>query len=142
MTPVVVEQLVAAPPAQVYGFLVEPGRLAQWLGSDCTLEPEPNGAFEMLSPNGMKASGEVVELVQGRSISFTWGWQGHSGVPPGSTLVLIELIPHGDGTLVRLTHSGLAQGEGPLHETGWRHYLTRLSIAAAGGDPGPDPGAG
>jgi hypothetical protein len=43
---------------------------------------------------------------------------------------------------VRLTHSGLPNEEERAgHEKGWNHYLGRLKIAAAGGDPGPDTGA-
>ena len=25
------------------------------------------------------------------------------------------------------------------HEKGWTHYLSRLAVAGAGNDPGPDP---
>ncbi|TMJ36571.1 MAG: transcriptional regulator, partial [Alphaproteobacteria bacterium] len=45
--------------------------------------------------------------------------------------------------LVRLTHSGLPDREAcTSHEKGWTHYLGRLVVAAAGGDPGPDRGLG
>jgi len=39
-------------------------------------------------------------------------------------------------------HRDLPVGEGAGHEEGWNHFLPRLAIAAAGGDPGPDPVAG
>lgn len=26
-----------------------------------------------------------------------------------------------------------------MHATGWNHFLPRLTLAAAGTDPGPDP---
>src|SRR6266478_2257101 len=45
------------------------------------------------------------------------------------------------GTLLRMTHSGLpnaAQCAG--HNKGWAHYLGRLAMAAAGRNPGIDPG--
>ncbi|NNF63325.1 MAG: SRPBCC domain-containing protein [Acidimicrobiia bacterium] len=89
----------------------------------------------------MVASGEVVEIT-GNKVSFTWGWGGHPDLPPGGTIVEIELFPDGDGTLVRLTHSGLEAGDVPMHLKGWNHYLARLTTAASGGNPGPDPGAG
>ena len=140
--PILVERHVQAPPTAVFEYLVDPQLLAKWFGQSCTLEGVPGGEFAMLSPNGMTASGDVVEVVNGRKLSFTWGWSGHPGVPPGSTLVEIELIPDGEGTLVRLTHSDLDLGEQTIHRTGWVHYLERLTTAATGGDPGPDPGAG
>ena len=38
-----------------------------------------------------------------------------------------------------MTHSGLPDAEEcASHEQGWTHYLERLAVAAAGGDPGPD----
>jgi hypothetical protein len=40
---------------------------------------------------------------------------------------------------VRLTHSGLPPEAVPPHELGWAHYVGRLAVVAAGGDPGPDP---
>ena len=49
------------------------------------------------------------------------------------------LTPDGDGTLLRLRHTGLPAEEGETHTQGWAHYLQRLSIAAVGQDPGPDP---
>jgi len=62
-------------------------------------------------------------------------------VPPGSSLVEIDLIERDGGTLLRMTHSGLpneAQCAG--HNRGWAHYLGRLTIAACGGNPGIDHG--
>jgi hypothetical protein len=44
------------------------------------------------------------------------------------------------GTLLRMTHSGLPDAEAcASHEQGWTHYLGRLAVATAGGDPGRDP---
>ena len=60
-------------------------------------------------------------------------------MPPGSSLIEIDLIDQKGGTLVRLTHSGLPDAEEcASHRQGWTHYLERLAVAAAGGDPGPD----
>lgn len=126
----------------VYSYLVEPDRLSRWLGASCSLDPRPGGAFSMLSPNGMTARGVVVEAVQGRKLSFTWGFDGHDDLPPGSTLVEIELTPDGDGTRLTLTHDRLDESAIAMHRKGWQHYLARLALAADGVDPGPDPGAG
>lgn len=50
----------------------------------------------------------------------------------------ITLIPDGGKTRVRLVHRGLPEDAIKDHTQGWDHYLDRLSIAAAGGDAGPD----
>jgi uncharacterized protein YndB with AHSA1/START domain len=86
------------------------------------------------------ARGEYVEIVPHSRVVFTWGWE-NSPIPPGSTTVEISLTPDGDGTIVRLRHTGLASEAVLQHDQGWNHYLSRLVIAAGGGDPGPDPHA-
>jgi len=141
-TPIRIERRIAAPPSVVYPYLVDPELTPRWLGVTSLIEASPGGRFMLESPNTMVAEGTVVEIVENEMVSFTWGWNGHPGIPPGSTLVKIELIPDGQGTLVRLTHSKLAAGDQPLHGAGWTHYLERLSRVIAGDDPGPDPGAG
>lgn len=61
-------------------------------------------------------------------------------MPAGSSLIEIDLIEREEGTLLRMTHSGLPDAETcAAHEQGWTHYLARLAVAAAGGDPGRDP---
>jgi uncharacterized protein YndB with AHSA1/START domain len=70
---------------------------------------------------------------------FTWGWEGSTTVPPGSSRVEVTLTPDGDGTILRLVHSGLPHAESILdHTQGWERYLDRLGTVAAGGDPGAD----
>jgi activator of Hsp90 ATPase-like protein len=55
-------------------------------------------------------------------------------VPPGSSLVEIDLIDRCGGTLLRMTNSGLPSAEQCAgHDRGWTHYLGRLAIAATAG---------
>ena len=91
-------------------------------------------------PGGQIASGELVELVPHSRLVFTWGWEGDAPpVSPGSTTVEIELEPVETGTLLRLTHRGLAPPPvAEHHRQGWERYLERLRVRAEGGDPGPD----
>lgn len=56
----------------------------------------------------------------------------------GSTLVTIDLLANGGGTLVRLTQELVPDGFDAVRR-GWEHYLDRLVVVAGGGDPGPDP---
>jgi hypothetical protein len=42
------------------------------------------------------------------------------------------------GTLVRLVHDGLPEGEGEGYLEGWNHFFERLKRAAVAGDAGPD----
>jgi uncharacterized protein YndB with AHSA1/START domain len=137
---VVVERRVAASPATVFSFFSDVGRWLRWQGVEAVIELEPGGVFRMNVRGDGFASGIVLEVEPARRLVFTWGWEVESlGVPPGSTVVEIELEPDGDGTLLRLTHRGLPPTAVDAHREGWEHYTGRLVIAAEGGDPGADP---
>ena len=83
--------------------------------------------------------GEYVLVEPPSRVVFTWGWEGNPDLPPGSTTVEITLVPDGDGTIVRLRHGGLPDDDWrEQHVGGWRRYLDRLTVAGAGGEPGPD----
>jgi uncharacterized protein YndB with AHSA1/START domain len=89
------------------------------------------------------ARGEFVAVEPFVRVAFTWGWEnGAVGLQPGASLIDVTLRPDGDGTMVRLVHSRLPDGEAASsHADGWEHFLARLVVAASGGDPGPDPWA-
>jgi uncharacterized protein YndB with AHSA1/START domain len=86
------------------------------------------------------ASGKFVDVQPPNRLVFTFGWEGDDAVTkPGSSTVEITLRVDGNGTLVRLVHRALPTEESAAqHGQGWEHYLARLAVAAAGGDPGPD----
>jgi uncharacterized protein YndB with AHSA1/START domain len=88
------------------------------------------------------ASGRVVEVIENERVVFTWGWEQGSPVPPGSTTVAIELVPDGDGTVIRLTHSALPPDQIDIHRHGWEHYDQRLAEVSSRRDPGQNRPAG
>jgi uncharacterized protein YndB with AHSA1/START domain len=137
------ELRIGAPPDVVFRYFTEPECMARWMGVDHKLEPVPGGAY-MVDVNGRDAValGQFVEVDPPRRLVFTFGWRDSPAVPPGSTTVEVNLTADGDGTVVDFTHRGLPVDERERHGDGWRHFLERLSIAAPGGDPGPDPIAG
>jgi uncharacterized protein YndB with AHSA1/START domain len=133
------EVRIDAPPDAVFPYLTDPELLCRWMGTDATLDPRPGGGFRLDVTPGNVAVGEYVEVDPPRRVVFTWGWEGDDNpVTVGSTRVEIALEPDGDGTVVRLTHSGLVGEWVERHDDGWAHYLARLAVAASGGDPGPD----
>lgn len=133
------EVQVAAPPATVFAFLTDPEKILRWMGTEATLEPRPGGLYLLNVSGKYIARGEFTEVIPVHRLAYSFGWEGREKVPPGSSLIEIDLIDQKGGTLVRLTHSGLPDAEEcASHEQGWTHYLERLAVAAAGGDPGPD----
>jgi uncharacterized protein YndB with AHSA1/START domain len=133
------ETHIPAPPASVFAFLTDPEKIIRWMGSEATMETHPGGLY-LVNGIGLRgARGAFREVVPVHRLAYSFGWEGHAEVPPGSSLVEIDLIDRDGGTLLRMTHTGLPTAEQcALHEQGWAHYLARLTVAAAGGDPGPD----
>lgn len=136
------EVRVAAKPETVFSFLNDAGRMAQWIGDKVELDARPGGAMR-IDMNGRDiARGEVLAIEPNKRLVLSWGWEGEGHpVPPGSSQVEITLASDGDGTLVRLTHTGLPAAATNDHRGGWNLYLGRLKEVAEGRDPGRDPNA-
>ncbi len=133
------EVRIAARPETVFAFLIDPGKMVRWMGMAALLEPRPGGTYRVAINERIVARGQYVEVVPHQRVVFTFGWERESPVTPGSTTVEVTLIPDGDATILRLVHRGLPAHQTAVHTDGWKRYLARLVIAAAGGDPGPDP---
>ena len=138
------ETHIAAPPATIFAFLTDPEKILNWMGTEATSEAHPGGLYLLKGCGGQRARtarGAFREVVPVHRLAYSFGWEGDEEVPPGSSLVEIDLIDRDGGTLLRMTHSGLpnaAQCAG--HDRGWAYYLGRLAIAATGRDPGIDRG--
>jgi len=134
---------IAAPPATVFAFLTDPEKILNWMGTEATTEAHPGGLYLLkgVGDRARVARGAFREVVPVHRLAYSFGWEGREEVPPGSSLVEIDLVDRDGGTLLRMTHSGLPnQAECASHASGWAHYLDRLAIAAAGRDPGIDRG--
>lgn len=139
---VLVERRIAASPQTVFSFFTDRDRWLSWQGVDAEIDPRPGGVFRMNVRGDGFASGIFVAVEPHTHIAFTWGWElAGSPVPPGSSTVEIWLEPDGEGTLLRLEHSGLPLAAFQPHSEGWNHYLDRLMARSEGTDPGPDPAA-
>ena len=140
------EITIAASPETVWEFLVDPDKARRWWGESVTFDARPGGAYRIEVIPDHVARGEFVEVDRPHRLVYTWGWEpsgdGANPVPPGSSTIEVQLEAVGDVTVLRFTHGDLPSAEAAdSHAKGWDHYLERLVIAAAGGDPGPDPWA-
>jgi len=137
------ETFIAAPPAAVFAYLTDPEKIVSWMGSQATTELREGGTYLLMGVGrqGRNARGSFREVVPVHRLAYAFGWEDHEDVPPGSTLIEFDLIEQDGGTLLRMTHSGLPDArQFEYHTRGWTHYLARLAVRAAGGDPGADPG--
>jgi uncharacterized protein YndB with AHSA1/START domain len=137
------EVRIRARPETIFEFFTDPDLMVRWKGSSATLDPKPGGIYRVDINGEHVARGEYVEISPPHRLVFTWGWEAPgSAVPPGSSTVEVTLTPDGEHTVVRLVHRNLPNKESAdSHGAGWEHYLARLEVAGAGGDPGPDPWA-
>jgi uncharacterized protein YndB with AHSA1/START domain len=135
-----VEVRIAASPETVFDFFTDPALMMQWMGRAVETDPRPGGGFRCEINDDAIASGEYVAIEPPERVVFTWGWNGEDSVTKaGSSTVEVLLAADGEGTHLRLIHSGLPSAESAgKHAHGWRHYLDRLGTAAGGGDAGPD----
>lgn len=138
------EIAIAASPETVWDFLVDPEKMVLWMGQKAWLEPHAGGLYRCEVIPGHTARGEVVELDPPRRLVHTWGWEhadeGPDSVPPGSSTIEIELVPDGEGTILRFLHRDLPSSKAAeSHRHGWDHYFERLASAASGKNPGEDP---
>lgn len=132
---------IAAPQATVFALLTDPEKILRWMGTEATVEPRVDGLYLVNVTGKDIAQGRFTEVIPVHRLAYSFGWRGHDKMPPGSSLIEIDLIEREGGTLLRMTHSGLPDAAVcASHERGWTHYLARLAVAAAGGDPGTDPG--
>jgi uncharacterized protein YndB with AHSA1/START domain len=135
---IVVERRVSVPPERVFAYFTNGPKWLAWQGTDAEIELVPGGLWRVSVTGEGFASGRVIDVVENKRVVFTWGWEAGPPVAPGSTTVAIELVPDDDGTLIRLTHSGLPPDLREVHHQGWGHYISRLAAVADGRDPGPN----
>jgi uncharacterized protein YndB with AHSA1/START domain len=100
------EEIIEAPPEDVWGFMVDPAALSAWFGADAWLEPEPEGIVRFRFPDGAERRGRVEHVAPFRTL--TWRWREHLGAGFGSRIgepsfVTIELQRVPGGTRVRIT---------------------------------------
>lgn len=129
---------IRASPERVFDHFVRPELLVRWMGDFARLEAVAGGVFSV-DINGVLIRGHFVQLERPRLIEIAWGEAGSAVMPPGATRLRVTFEARGELTRVELTHSGLVPSEAAKHAVGWPHFVQRLIVAAAGGDPGPDP---
>ena len=113
---------INAPPERIFQALIDPKQVLQWWTSEqCqiesfALEPRKGGRWHYdsrqseMSVNGVskfRCEGELLEYDQPHVLAYTWIATWHDR-PAQRTVVRWELAASGKGTLLRVTHSGLA----------------------------------
>jgi uncharacterized protein YndB with AHSA1/START domain len=125
---------------EVFAFLVDAARLVRWIGISAELEPVPGGRFRFEVQPGQWCEGRFVEVDPPARVVFSWGWTDPAWrLPPGTSLVEVDLTEVAAGTHLRLVHHRLPGELRALHDEGWTRFLARLAAAASGTEPEPYP---
>src|SRR6266851_7504792 len=133
---VVAEISIAAPRERVFQAITDPQQAVRWWGqegkyrlSEFQMDVRVGGKW---SCSGSSASmggpitvhGEFVEVDPPRELAYTWT----SSWMPVSTEVRWELEAQGNGTLLKLTHTGFGGNaeQAKNHSIGWAAVITWL----------------
>src|SRR3546814_2347519 len=90
------ETHIPAPPAAVFALLTDPEQILRWMGTEAQLEPQPGGLYLVNVTGARFARGSFREVVPVHRLANSFGWDGSEVVPPGSSLVEIDLIEQPD----------------------------------------------
>ena len=102
------EETIEAPPADVWGFMVDPAALSAWFGADAWLVPAVGEAVRFRFADGTERRGTVEEVEPFKLLR--WRWRRHRGTGFGSQIgemstVAIELAAVPGGTRVRIVET-------------------------------------
>ena len=122
---------IEATPETVFRFFTDNGRWSAWWGAGSTIEPRPGGAMKILYPNGAEVSGEVLEVVDGERIVFTYGYASGKPIGPGESQVTITVRPVPAGAELTLTHCFAEAAVRDQHVQGWRYQLSLFGNAVS-----------
>ena len=116
----------------VFRYFTDSDRFAAWWGEGSTIDARPGGALRIRYPNGVLASGEVVEVVPPSRVVFTYGYEDPAKpVRPASRIArrrhpageegrtLLHLERHEPGRRVPDQHVQGGGTSSPCSRTSW-----------------------
>jgi uncharacterized protein YndB with AHSA1/START domain len=132
-------RLLHHPIEDVWAALTDPKQVEVWFMVKLRRENVPGGSLEMEYPNGVHATGRVLEWNPPHTYEYEWN------LPPGAyrpggeaSIVRWELSPRDGGTLLVMTHRKLSRPTAETFVRGFVVLLDRLS-AYLDGMPLPEP---
>lgn len=129
---IVLERVFEAPAEKIWNALVNKDEMKNWYFDLAEFRAEVGFSFKFTGgPSPEKQYHhlcEVQEVIQGKKLSYTWRYQGYAG----NSLVTFELIPQGEKTLLKFSHTGLESfpADNPdlaakNFAEGWNHIILK-----------------
>ena len=140
---------IAAPPERVFKALTDSAEIVQWfnnaecpvkvwqmdarLGGRYCYETDQSKTVVVNGIDTFKCHGEITEFDPPRLLAYTWISNWHNDKQK-TTVVRWELTPSNIGTVVKMTHSGLANEPKAREEYrgGWPSLLKNLKTFTEG----------
>ncbi|AKU18251.1 SRPBCC domain-containing protein [Luteipulveratus mongoliensis] len=132
---------VEATPEVAYEVVSSPEHLREWWPDDADLDPTPGATGEIIfgergSEDANVEQITVVEADPPRRFSFRWTHAaGEVATETNSLLVTFDLVPAGNGTVVRMKETGfremgwevaVLEEQYAAHVEGWDFFIPRL----------------
>jgi uncharacterized protein YndB with AHSA1/START domain len=133
----VIERTFAAPPERVFDAFASAEALKQWFGpGECSvlradIDFTEGGRYRLRMLTETMGEVDVLGVYQKidrpTGIAFSWKWEGNPEVSPSESTVELEFEAHPDGTLLRLTQTGISEAESRGHHgIGWSGSFDKL----------------
>ena len=121
------ELFIKASPQRVFQALTRSEDLERWFLVKAEVDLRPGGTIRFAWEPGKFEVGKILVLEPPHRLSYTWETFG-----PGPTTVTFELVGENDGTRLRLTHTGIGEGEDwdryySSVKSGWSAHLGDLA---------------
>src|SRR6201996_5650417 len=108
---------------EVWDYLTKPELLELWLAK-MDFHPAVGHRFQLDGKDGCLIECEVVEVQPLKKLSYSWRTTSKKDDRPFDSLVVWTLVPHTDGTELRLVHSGFVANEDHMaHTAGWTRLV-------------------
>jgi uncharacterized protein YndB with AHSA1/START domain len=131
---VVFRRWLRHPIEEVWAAVTDPKQIEVWFMAKVRRDDSPGGSLEMDHPNGVRATGRVLEWRPPRVYEYEWNLPAGPNRPEGeASIVRWELSPADEGTLLVLSHRRLTRPTAEVFARGLRVFLDRLSAHLDGG---------
>lgn len=123
--------LICAKRSTVFRYFTDSKRFADWWGEGSTIEGKPGGAMSIRFPNGILASGKILEIQPPERIVFSYGFDSGKPIAPDGSRVTITLDEVPGGTQVTLYHELSDATVRDEFIQGWRYQLALFANVAS-----------
>jgi uncharacterized protein YndB with AHSA1/START domain len=127
--PVVIERTFDAPAYIVWQAITQKNEMKKWYFDLAEFQPQVGFEFKFMAGDDKKQwlhLCKVTEVQPGKKLTYSWRYDGY----PGNSFVTFELIPQGEKTKLKLTHTGIETFPADIlelrkenFETGWTDII-------------------